>query len=256
MSFKRLLLILTSIVALVLSVLGVESLIVSERESIFRQRLTQPVKRLISSSKTAPNQLVVAIDDAITNEVSAPILRLTIDALDKHAQTDGQFLVIKYVDREMLLDDVAAGEVDLVISNADVYAEMAFDDRVKAIASLWLPQAKGPETSSASTIIVRSDNPNIYTLTDLSRAEYRIMAQNSHSFSGFTVAKDQMVRMGLNYKRILEKTKFSEENHVLDVLRSVKSGEAWSVFPLRHPLRQAGVHCLMRSLSRRRNIRA
>ena len=225
MSYKRLLLILVSIIALVLSVLGVESLIVGERDSIVRQTFTKPVKRWISSSKTADNQLVVAIDDEIGNETTTPILRATIDALDKHAQSEGKFMVIKYLDREMLLDDVAAGDVDLVISNADVYAEMAFDERVKAIASLWFPQAKAPETSSASTIIVRSDNPNIYTLTDLSRAQYKIMAQKPNSFSGFIVAEDQLARMNLNYKRILEKTTFTDSNNVLDVLRAVKNGE-------------------------------
>lgn len=225
MSFKRLFFILVCIVALVLSVFGVEALIVGERDSIVRQTFTQPVKRWISSSKTASNQLVVAIDDEIGNEITSPILRITIDALDKHAQKEGQFLVIKYVDREMLLDEVSAGHVDLVISNADVYAEMAFDDRVKAIASLWYPQAKVPDTSSASTIIVRSDNPNIYTLADLSREEHTIMAQKPNSFSGFIIAKDQLARMDLNYKRILKKTQFTERNSVLDILRAVKNGD-------------------------------
>ncbi len=226
MSFKRLFFIIVGILTLILSVLGVESLIVGERDSIVRQAFTKPVQRLISSSKTAQNQLVIAIDDEIGNEMTAPLLRKTIDALDAHAQSEGKFLVVKYVDREMLLDDVAAGAIDLVISNADIYAEMAFDERVKAIASLWFPQAKGPESSSASTIIVRSDNPNIYTLADLSRGEYSIVAQKEHSFSGFVVAKDQLARMNFNYKKILEKTRFTEQNHVLDVLRAVKNGEA------------------------------
>lgn len=226
MSFKRLLLILLSVVALVFAVLGVESLIVGERHSLVRQTFTEPVKRLISDSQTARNQLVIAIDDEIGNEFTAPILRETIKALDEYAQSKGKFTVVKYIHRNSLIDEVAAGHIDLVISNADVYAEMAFENRVKAIGSLWFPQAKSPETSSASTIVVRSDNHNIYTLTDLSRAQYKIIAQKPNSFSGFIVVEDQLAQMGLNYKRILENVKFTDQNFVFDVLRAVKNGDA------------------------------
>ncbi len=226
MSWKRLFFILVCVVALILSVLGIESLMIGDHDSIVRQTFTQPVKDLINRSHTADNQLVVGIDDEIGNEVTAPILRHTIEALDEHAKADGRFIVIKYLEREKLLDRVAEGDIDLVISNADVYAEMAFDDRVEAIASLWFPQAHAPETSSASTIIVRKDNPNIYTLTDLSRDQYKIWAQKPNSFSGFIVLEDQLAQMSLNYKRILSNVHFTNENNVLDILRAVKNGEA------------------------------
>lgn len=215
-----------AIMVVLFSAMGVESLIMGDHNSILRQTLTSPVKQFIDGSRINSNQVVVAIDTQIDPYMQRTYFKPTIDAIDKSVRRSNKFLVLKFLDRETISSMVTEGEIDFVISDADFYADLAFEEKVKAIATLWRAQAKSPSYSAASTIVVSNDNEKIYTLTDIATGAYRVAAVSNDSFSGFTIAKEPFVQMNLSWQAAFKNTVFSSDRDPLDVLNAVKTGHA------------------------------
>ena len=197
-----------------------------DHNSILRQTLTSPVKQFIDGSRINSNQVVVAIDTQIDPYMQRMYFKPTIDAIDKTVRRSDKFLVLKFLDRETISSMVADGEIDFVISDADFYADLAFEDKVKAIAMLWRAQAKSPSYSAASTIVVSSDNEKIYTLTDIATGSYRVAAVGGDSFTGYTIAKEPFTEMNLSWQAAFKNTAFSSDRDPLVVLNAVKTGNA------------------------------
>lgn len=223
---RRFLITCVAILVVLLSAMGVESLIMGDHNSILRQTLTSPVKQFMDGARINSNQVVVAIDTQIDPYVQRTYFKDTIDAIDKTVRGTDKFLVLKFLDRETITSMLADGEIDFLISDADFYADLAFEDKIKAIAMLWRAQAKSPSYSAASTIIVSSSNTNIYTLTDIATGGYRVAASSSHSFAGFTIAKEPIVQKNYSWQTAYKNIVFSSDRDPLDVLNAVKTGNA------------------------------
>ena len=160
-----------------------------DHNSILRQTLTSPVKQFIDGSRGNPNQVVVGIDNQIDPYMQRTYFKATLEAIDHTVRASNKFLVVKFLDRESIASMIADGEIDFLISESDFYAELAFNEKIKAIAMLWRAQAKSPSYSAASTIVVNSSNTDIYTLTDVATGSYRVAAPSAQSFAGFTISK-------------------------------------------------------------------
>lgn len=213
-----------TILVLILSALGVESLIMGNQNSILRQTLTSPVREFIESPSQLKNQVVVAVDMQIDPTMQHLYLKQTINAIDKSVQARDKFLVLKFHERRDLEELIYDNKIDFIISDPDFFAQLAFEERAKAIAMLWHPQAKSAGYSSAATIVVSSNNDKIYTLNDLARGSYRVKAVDSDSFSGFTLAKEPFVEMNLSWQTAFKDIRFAD-GEPLNVLNSVKKGE-------------------------------
>ena len=85
-------------------------------------------------------------------------LKQTINAIDKSVQARDKFLVLKFHERRDLEELIYDNKIDFIISDPDFFAQLAFEERAKAIAMLWHPQAKSAGYSSAATIVVSSNN--------------------------------------------------------------------------------------------------
>ena len=223
---RRFFITLVAILVVLFSAMGVESLIMGDHNSILRQTLTSPVKQFIDGSRGNPNQVVVAIDTQIDPYMQRAYFKATIDAIDQTVRASNKFLVLKFLDRETISSMIAEGEIDFLISESDFYADLAFEDKVKAISMLWLAQAKSPSYSAASTIVVSSSNTKIYTLTDVATGSYRIASSSNESFAGFTISKEAFTEKNLSWQAAYKNIIFSSNRNPLDVLNAVKSGTA------------------------------
>ncbi len=223
---RRFLITFVAILVVLFSAMGVESLIMGDHNSILRQTLTSPVKQFIDGSRGNPNQVVVAIDTQIDPYMQRTYFKATIDAIDQTVRASDKFLVLKFLDRETISSMLADGEIDFLISESDFYADLAFEDKVKAISMLWRAQAKSPSYSAASTIVVSSSNTKIYTLTDVATGSYRVASPSSESFAGFTISKEAFTEKNLSWQAAYKNIIFSSNRNPLDVLNAVKSGTA------------------------------
>ena len=223
---RRFLITFVAILVVLFSAMGVESLIMGDHNSILRQTLTSPVKQFIDGSRGNPNQVVVAIDTQIDPYMQRTYFKATIDAIDQTVRSSDKFLVLKFLDRETISSMLADGEIDFLISESDFYADLAFEDKVKAISMLWRAQAKSPSYSAASTIVVSSLNTKIYTLTDVATGSYRVASPSSESFAGFTISKEAFTEKNLSWQAAYKNIIFSSNRNPLDVLNAVKSGTA------------------------------
>ena len=223
---RRFLITCVAIMVVLFSAMGVESLIMGDHNSILRQTLTSPVKQLIDSPHGNPNQIVVAIDTQIDHHTQRVYFKSTFDAIDAAVRGLNKFLVLKFLDRDTIATMLADGQIDFVLSDADFYADLAFEDKVKAIAMLWRAQAKSPSYSAASTIVVSSNNKNIYTLTDIATGNFRVAATSADSFSGFTIAKEPFVEKNLSWQSAFKNIVYSPDKDPLEVLNAVKTGNA------------------------------
>lgn len=223
---RRFLITCVAIMVVLFSAMGVESLIMGDHNSILRQTLTSPVKQLIDSPRGNPNQIVVAIDTQIDHHTQRVYFKSTFDAIDAAVRGLNKFLVLKFLDRDTIATMLADGQIDFVLSDADFYADLAFEDKVKAIAMLWRAQAKSPSYSAASTIVVSSANKNIYTLTDIATGNFRVAATSADSFSGFTIAKEPFVEKNLSWQSAFKNIVYSPDKDPLEVLNAVKTGNA------------------------------
>ena len=194
---RRFFITLVAILVVLFSAMGVESLIMGDHNSILRQTLTSPVKQFIDGSRGNPNQVVVGIDNQIDPYMQQTYFKATLEAIDHTVRASNKFLVVKFLDRESIASMIADGEIDFLISESDFYAELAFNEKIKAIAMLWRAQAKSPSYSAASTIVVNSSNTDIYTLTDVATGSYRVAATSAQSFAGFTISKAKLIAEGL-----------------------------------------------------------
>ena len=215
-----------AILVVLFSAMGVESLIMGDHNSILRQTLTSPVKQFIDGSRGNPNQVVVAIDTQIDPYMQRTYFKATLDAIDQTVRSSDKFLVLKFLDRETISEMLADGEIDFLISESDFYADLAFEDKVKAISMLWRAQAKSPSYSAASTIVVSSSNTKIYTLTDIASGTYRVASASNESFAGFTISKEAFTEKNLSWQAAYKNIIFSSNRNPLDVLNAVKSGTA------------------------------
>lgn len=223
---RRFLITCVAILVVLLSAMGVESLIMGDHNSILRQTLTSPVKQFIDGSRINSNQVVVAVDAQIDPYMQRNYFKATIDAIDKTVRDADKFLVLKFLDRETISAMLADGEIDFLISDSDFYASLAFEDKVKAIAMLWRAQAKSPSYSAASTIVVNAANEKIYTLTDIATGSYRVAATSSDSFAGFTIAKEPFAEKNLSWQAAFKNIVFTSNRNPLEVLNAVKTGTA------------------------------
>lgn len=223
---RRFLITCVAILVVLFSVMGVESLIMGDHNSILRQTLTSPVKQFIDGSRINSNQVVVAVDAQIDPYMQRTYFKATIDAIDKTVRDADKFLVLKFLDRETISDMLADGEIDFLISESDFYASLAFEDKIKAIAMLWRAQAKSPSYSAASTIVVNTENEKIYTLTDIATGSYRVAATSSDSFAGFTIAKEPFAEKNLSWQAAFKNIVFTSNRNPLEVLNAVKTGTA------------------------------
>ncbi len=223
---RRFLITCVAILVVLLSAMGVESLIMGDHNSILRQTLTSPVKQFIDGSRINSNQVVVAVDAQIDPYMQRNYFKATIDAIDKTVRDADKFLVLKFLDRETISAMLADGEIDFLISDSDFYASLAFEDKVKAIAMLWRAQAKSPSYSAASTIVVNAANEKIYTLTDIATGSYRVAATSSDSFAGFTIAKEPFAEKNLSWQAAFKYIVFTSNRNPLEVLNAVKTGTA------------------------------
>lgn len=223
---RRFLITFVAILVVLFSAMGVESLIMGDHNSILRQSLTSPVKQFIDGSRGNPNQVVVAIDTQIDPYMQRTYLKATLDAIDQTVRSSDKFLVLKFLDRETISEMLADGEIDFLISESDFYADLAFEDKVKAISMLWRAQAKSPSYSAASTIVVSSSNTKIYTLTDIASGTYRVASASNESFAGFTISKEAFTEKNLSWQAAYKNIIFSSNRNPLDVLNAVKSGTA------------------------------
>lgn len=223
---RRFLITCVAILVVLFSAMGVESLIMGDHNSILRQTLTSPVKQFIDGSRINSNQVVVAVDAQIDPYMQRTYFKATIDAIDKTVRDADKFLVLKFLDRETISDMLADGEIDFLISEADFYASLAFEDKIKAIAMLWRAQAKSPSYSAASTIVVNAENEKIYTLTDIATGSYRVAATSSDSFAGFTIAKEPFAEKNLSWQAAFKNIVFTSNRNPLEVLNAVKTGNA------------------------------
>ena len=223
---RRFLITCVAIMVVIFSAMGVESLIMGDHNSILRQTLTSPVKQIIDGSRINSNQVVVAIDTQIDPYMQRTYFKATIDAIDKTVRGADKFLVLKFLDRDAIASMLVDNEIDFVISESDFYADLAFEDKVKAIAMLWRPQAKSPSYSTASTIVVSSDSTKIYTLTDIATGSYRVAGTAEESFAGFTVAKEPFVQKNLSWQAAFKNIAFTSNRDPLEVLNAVKTGNA------------------------------
>ena len=101
-----------AILVVLLSAMGVESLIMGDHNSILRQTLTSPVKQFIDGSRINSNQVVVAVDAQIDSYMQRNYFKATIDAIDKTVRDADKFLVLKCLDRETSSAMLADGEID------------------------------------------------------------------------------------------------------------------------------------------------
>ena len=223
---RRFLITFVAILVVLFSAMGVESLIMGDHNSILRQTLTSPVKQFIDGSRGNPNQVVVAIDTQIDPYMQRTYFKATLDAIDQTVRSSDKFLVLKFLDRETISEMLADGEIDFLISESDFYADLAFEDKVKAISMLWRAQAKSPSYSAASTIVVSSSNTKIYTLTDIASGTYRVASASNESFAGFTISKEAFTEKNLSWQAAYKNIIFSSNRNPLDVLNAVKSGTA------------------------------
>ena len=223
---RRFLITFVAILVVIFSAMGVESLIMGDHNSILRQTLTSPVKQFIDGSRGNPNQVVVAIDTQIDPYMQRTYFKATIDAIDRTVRASDKFLVLKFLDRETISAMLADGEIDFLISESDFYADLAFEDKVKAISMLWRAQAKSPSYSAASTIVVSSSNTKIYTLTDVATGSFRVASSSNESFAGFTISKEAFTEKNLSWQAAYKNIIFSSNRSPLDVLNAVKSGTA------------------------------
>lgn len=223
---RRFLITFVAILVVLFSAMGVESLIMGDHNSILRQTLTSPVKQFIDGSRGNPNQVVVAIDTQIDPYMQRTYFKATLDAIDQTVRSSDKFLVLKFLDRETISEMLADGEIDFLISESDFYADLAFEDKVKAISMLWRAQAKSPSFSAASTIVVSSSNTKIYTLTDIASGTYRVASASNESFAGFTISKEAFTEKNLSWQAAYKNIIFSSNRNPLDVLNAVKSGTA------------------------------
>lgn len=223
---RRFLITCVAILVVLFSAMGVESLIMSDHNSILRQTLTSPVKQFIDGSRINSNQVVVAVDAQIDPYMQRTYFKATIDAIDKTVRDADKFLVLKFLDRETISAMLADGEIDFLISESDFYASLAFEDKIKAIAMLWRAQAKSPSYSAASTIVVNAENEKIYTLTDIATGSYRVAATSSDSFAGFTIAKEPFAEKNLSWQAAFKNIVFTSNRNPLEVLNAVKTGTA------------------------------
>lgn len=223
---RRFLITFVAILVVLFSAMGVESLIMGDHNSILRQTLTSPVKQFIDGSRGNPNQVVVAIDTQIDPYMQRTYFKTTLDAIDQTVRSSDKFLVLKFLDRETISEMLADGEIDFLISESDFYADLAFEDKVKAISMLWRAQAKSPSYSAASTIVVSSSNTKIYTLTDIASGTYRVASASNESFAGFTISKEAFTEKNLSWQAAYKNIIFSSNRNPLDVLNAVKSGTA------------------------------
>ena len=223
---RRFLITFVAILVVLFSAMGVESLIMGDHNSILRQTLTSPVKQFIDGSRGNPNQVVVAIDTQIDPYMQRTYFKATLDAIDQSVRSSDKFLVLKFLDRETISEMLADGEIDFLISESDFYADLAFEDKVKAISMLWRAQAKSPSYSAASTIVVSSSNTKIYTLTDIASGTYRVASASNESFAGFTISKEAFTEKNLSWQAAYKNIIFSSNRNPLDVLNAVKSGTA------------------------------
>ena len=223
---RRFVITVVAILVVIFTAMGVESVIMGDHHSILRQTLTSPVKRLIELPSSNPNQVVIGIDSQIEPHMAKAYLRATMDAIDKSVRNSNKFLVTKYLDRESITQSIAENQIDFLISDSDFYAELAFEDKVKGIAMLWLPQARSPSYSLSTTIVVRKQDTNIYTLADLAKGSYPVVATSEDSFAGFQLAKDPFVKLGYSWQQAFRNISFTSEKDPLQVLHAVKFGTA------------------------------
>lgn len=223
---RRLIITLVAMAVVILSALGLESIVIEDHSSILRQTLTSPVERLINQPRKDSNQVVVAIDNHIESYMIDRFLAPTFDAINSSFNAEGKFLVVKHLDRETITEMLNEGSIDFVITGPDFYAHLLFDDRIKPMSMLWRPQAASPGHSAASTIVVRHDNTDIYTLKDIARGNYKIEAVAKTSFSGFLAAQDPFTKMDYPTQRLFETVTFTNSKNPLEVLNDVKYGYA------------------------------
>lgn len=223
---RRFFITLVAILVVLFSAMGVESLIMGDHNSILRQTLTSPVKQFIDGSRGNPNQVVVGIDNQIDPYMQQTYFKATLEAIDHTVRASNKFLVVKFLDRESIASMIADGEIDFLISESDFYAELAFNEKIKAIAMLWRAQAKSPSYSAASTIVVNSSNTDIYTLTDVATGSYRVAATSAQSFAGFTISKEAFTDKKLSWQAAYKNIIFTSSRNPLEVLNAVKGGTA------------------------------
>lgn len=221
---RRLIITAVAMVVIFLSALGVESLVIDDHSSILRQTLTTPVERLINQPREDSNQVVVAIDNHIEPYLIDNFIAPTFDAINEAFNAEGKFLVLKHLDRLTIEDLLQDGLIDFLISGPDFYANLLFEDRVKPMSMLWRPQASSPGHSMASTIVVRHDNDNLYTLNDIAHTGVKIEGVAKTSFAGYLAAQDPFAKMDYPFQMLFESATFASSKSPLEVLNDVKYG--------------------------------
>ena len=221
---RRLIITLVAMAVIILSALGLESIVVEDHSSILRRTLTSPVERLINQPRKDSNQVVLAVDNHIEPYMLTRFVTPTFDVINKTFNEEGKFLVVKYLDRDSIIELLNEGLIDFVITGADFYAYLLFEDRIKPMSMLWHPQAASPGHSSAATIVVKHNNPSLYTLNDIAHNSVSIEGVAKNSFAGFIAAQDSFARMDYPSKDLFDSAMFASTKDPLEVLNDVKNG--------------------------------
>ena len=222
---RRVVFTLFTIIILILAAMGLESLMLGNDGLLLRDSITAPVKRLMETPYHNDSQLVVAVDEKIGGILGNDIVTKSLREISARIKKDGKTMVVKYLDADELKNAMSRGDLDLMITDADLYAVLAYDGTTQALASLIPPQAISAEYATSTTIITRSDNERIFDLEDLAIYSPTTMVKSDYTFGAMRIAQDLIQKERLDDKQVFKNLQQARTHHSSEVLHAVRTGQ-------------------------------
>lgn len=221
---RRIIFTTIAISILILAAMGLESLMLGSEGMLLRDSITAPVMRLMETPRHSDTHLVVAVDEKIGGILGNEIINKSLREIEEKIQGEGKTMLVKYLSAADLQNAKNRGELDLMITDADVYAMLAYEGKTKALASLIPPQATSADYSVSSTIVTRRDNDRIFTLEDLATYSPSMMVKSERTFGAMRITEDALIKERIDTKQAFKNLTIATTHHSAEVLRAVRDG--------------------------------
>lgn len=152
---------------------------------------------------------------------------------------ENQEVDFRVLSRGDLASAARSGEVDFVIGDADLVAQLQMECSLKLLASLWPSESRDVNSASSAVFFTRAESLDIQSFAHL--GDHPVAAANPASFSGYTLPLYELSRRGFGGGYMTELYfSGSYENVVRDVI-SGKAGAGLLPACILESLERAGI---------------
>lgn len=167
---------------------------------------------------------VVAIQTDTDMKPYEKAVKATVKALTD--QFGARRLVLQHLTEDELRKELEESKFDFLLTTADFFSRSnSKETQLFPIASLWPRYSSSPSEVEGALYFTRASNRSTRSVEDLSRKSLALTS--TKSFSGYLVARRDVLRRGIDPKKFFENVTFFGDDP-LDVVQAVAQNQAFA----------------------------